>query len=393
MLKSSLIQSSTLAIFLLIASACATANDQLSPCEAKGAVFVISPGVRVNAQSHLAPSAVLTGNADINNMALAGFATDAQGRFKVTFAGNPLPDNASYYLRMEVHSSRFLAGGVAGLSTSIKESQVQRQKGAASVVLAGQMLCEHKSTSNRAGIWFDGMPAPAQLFSQSATQAPAQPRPSEPIAITSPTPVAKAAIEREPQLTAQEQRQVESIAMLMMAQMCMGGYPETRPAILKRFRQDIEKVAGKDNAAKLFDARFEEGLKELLANIEPRTIFFSDPPYQICSNYSPETILASDAEKERIQSAADERLHYAQELLEQCKKHYPARTLGAAQDRKKELDRYFGPRRGATEFADPYRPADWLKGSVKNPDFIKTKVAERIKQHGESDWQTRCKPQ
>jgi hypothetical protein len=191
---------------------------------------------------------------------------------------------------------------------------------------------------------------------------------------------------------ANEAREANAIAISMMAQMCMGAYPETRPIILKRFRQDIEKVAGKDIAAKVLDKRFEEDLKELLASTTPKTVFFSDPFYPTCSSFIPELILTDDREKETLQGQADERLQYVHEILEQCKKRYPGRTLGAAQDRQKELDSYFGPRIGATAFND-YGHAYWIKGSVKNSEATQSKVAERIRQHGESGWQARCKPQ
>jgi hypothetical protein len=231
------------------------------------------------------------------------------------------------------------------------------------------------------------------VVAQSVPAAAQAPAARQAVAAT-PTATAPPAPQRaaEPALTTDETREASAIALMMMAQMCMGGYPETRPAILKRFRQDIEKVAGKDTAARLLDARFEEGLKELLSSDKPKTVFFSDPPYPICTSYSPETILATDDEKERNLSKANERMHYAHEVLEQCKKRYPGRTLGATQDRQKEIDSYYGPRRGATEFTGSYGHADWLRGSVKNPESVKAKIAEQIKQHGESGWQARCKP-
>jgi hypothetical protein len=215
------------------------------------------------------------------------------------------------------------------------------------------------------------------VVAQTLAQAPAAPTPQR---------------TNEPALTADETREANGTAIVMMAQMCMGAYPETRPAILKRFRQDIEKAAGKVAAANVLDKRFEESLKELLSSNEPRTVFFSDPPYQICTNFSPETILATDKEKERVQGLADERVHYAYEVLEQCKKRYPGRTLGAKQDWQKEIDSYYGPRRGASEFTGSFTHEDWLSGTIKNPEAVKANVAGRIKQHAESGWQARCKP-
>lgn len=187
--------------------------------------------------------------------------------------------------------------------------------------------------------------------------------------------------------------EANAFALIMMAQSCMGSYPETRPSILKRFRQDIEKVAGKEIAVKVLDKRFEEGLKELLTSNEPISMgFFSNPFYPKCSNYSPEIILGNNAEQDRFQSAADERLHYAYELAEQCMRRYPNRKLGTTQDRQQELNSYFGSRLGATEHSNSAEHESWLNGSIKNTESIKAKVAERIKQHGESGWQTRCKP-
>lgn len=132
----------------------------------------------------------------------------------------------------------------------------------------------------------------------------------------------------------------------------------------------------------------------MLASNEPISMgFFSNPFYPKCSHYNPEAILANDAEKDRLQSAADERLHYAYELADQCKKRYPSRTLGAAKDRQQELNIYFGPRLGATEHSNSSEHDSWLNGSIKNAEAKKTKVAERIKQHGETGWQARCNPQ
>ena len=63
-----------------------------------------------------------------------------------------------------------------------------------------------------------------------------------------------------PSTKADDVREAHAFALIMMAQSCMGSYPETRPSILQRFRQDIEKVAGKEIAIKVLDKRFEEGL-------------------------------------------------------------------------------------------------------------------------------------
>jgi hypothetical protein len=193
-------------------------------------------------------------------------------------------------------------------------------------------------------------------------------------------------------LTANELLEAKAMGLAMLAQMCMSGFPETRPAILKRFRQDIEKAAGKDMAVKVLNQSFEEGLKQLLSVNEPRTFFFSDPRYWACTGFSLETALADETEKERVESQANERLHYGYEILEQCKKRYPDRSLGATRDLQKEIDAHYGPRAGATAFAGPYAYSNWLKGSVKNSEAMQAEVSQRIKRHGEAGWQARCKP-
>jgi hypothetical protein len=218
-------------------------------------------------------------------------------------------------------------------------------------------------------------------------QGPVRPSPAATQSTVAP------AISAPPQLSPEELREAHATAVSMFALFCMSSYPETRPAILKRFRQDVEEVGGKTIANKVLNnLPFEETLKQVLANSEPNTLSFSDPFYPICSNFNPETLLADDEPKEKAKAQADERLQYAYEILEQCKKRYPNRTLGAAADRQKELDSYFGPRKGAFAFNDSGY-SDWIKGSVKNPVAIINAAEARIKQHGELGWQQRCKPQ
>ncbi len=181
-------------------------------------------------------------------------------------------------------------------------------------------------------------------------------------------------------------------ALSQFALLCMEAYPETRVAILKRYRKDIEALPAKEFVDAVLNQDFEEMLKLTLSSNEAKTGGFSPPAYVGCEKYSPATIFTDEKDQKKLEVSANEQMHYSWEIWEQCRSRYPNRKLGAALDVLKNIELAYGPSAAPSEFDDRYRYEQWLKSSVPDSDGMQKRVADRVKQHGESGWQARCKP-
>ena len=93
------------------------------------------------------PLAVTPGagtTAAASNQGHAGFKTDAAGKFTLSYPTTPLTPTQTYYFRMEVHNSHFLAYGISGLYGNTFKTMAQP--------VTGQVLCGGPTPSQAAGV-------------------------------------------------------------------------------------------------------------------------------------------------------------------------------------------------------------------------------------------------
>lgn len=110
-------------------------------CQAKGSMYIVDKG-NVIQTLNVTPGAGTT--AATSNQGHVGFKTDANGNFNVSFPYVPLTATQTYYFRMEVYNSQYLAYTFAGHPNSFKLT---------SSPVSGQVVCENPAVpSQKAGI-------------------------------------------------------------------------------------------------------------------------------------------------------------------------------------------------------------------------------------------------
>lgn len=109
-------------------------------CQAKGALYILENGTQT-----LLPVTLGAGTtAAVSNQGHAGFKTDANGIFTLGYPVTPLTATQSYYFRMEVHNSQYLAYGISGKFGNTFKTMAQPVK--------GQIVCDGTSPSQNAGV-------------------------------------------------------------------------------------------------------------------------------------------------------------------------------------------------------------------------------------------------
>lgn len=109
-------------------------------CQAKGALYILENGK----QTLLAVTPGAGTTAAASNQGHAGFKTDAAGKFTLSYPTTPLTPTQTYYFRMEVHNSQFLAYGISGLYGNTFKTMAQP--------VTGQVLCDGPTPSQAAGV-------------------------------------------------------------------------------------------------------------------------------------------------------------------------------------------------------------------------------------------------
>ncbi len=111
-------------------------------CEAKGAMYIVENGT-FKETIVITPGAGTTAAA--SNQGHAGFKTDANGVFNISFTPRTLVGNESYYFRMETYNSQYLAYGTGGFGNSSKTITSP---------LTAQVVCASATPSQAAGVNF-----------------------------------------------------------------------------------------------------------------------------------------------------------------------------------------------------------------------------------------------
>lgn len=121
-------------------------------CQAKGALYILENGK----QTLLAVTPGAGTTAAASNQGHAGFQTDATGKFTLSYPTTPLTPTQTYYFRMEVHNSQFLAYGISGLYGNTFKTMAQP--------VTGQVLCDGPTPSQAAGVNLGAvLPPPAAV--------------------------------------------------------------------------------------------------------------------------------------------------------------------------------------------------------------------------------------
>ena len=128
------------AALALTSASLASQAATLVGCQAKGALYVLE-----NGKQTLQPITVGAGTtAAASNQGHAGFKTDANGEFTISYPTTPLTPTQQYYFRMEVHNSQYLAYGIPGKFGNTFKTMANPVK--------GQIVCDGTSPSQVAGV-------------------------------------------------------------------------------------------------------------------------------------------------------------------------------------------------------------------------------------------------